>query len=105
MKLFWCPYVSAANPKLTRHEKPYACKLCPYAATQKSVPYVHARTHRGGRPFVCALCPYASGKEVALWMPMCLVRKAFACPFCPFECTTKSDLKGLSSEKKITKKS
>lgn len=40
-------------------DKPYKCKICPFAFSDNKSLIIHDRMHKMGRPYQCDLCPKA----------------------------------------------
>ncbi|XP_035683440.1 zinc finger protein 234-like [Branchiostoma floridae] len=65
-KCRFCDYAATQRTHLRCHErthtgeKPYKCNLCGYAAAQKTNLNSHKRVHSGERPYKCKMCPYAA---------------------------------------------
>ncbi|XP_078685680.1 uncharacterized protein LOC144918633 isoform X2 [Branchiostoma floridae x Branchiostoma belcheri] len=65
-KCRFCNYAATQRTHLRCHErthtgeKPYKCDICGYAAAQKTNLNSHKRVHSGERPYKCKMCPYAA---------------------------------------------
>lgn len=68
---FDCEKVFPSKWKLKRHrrihtgEKPFACGLCPYRASQKPVLQAHMRRHTGEK-FYCPCCPFHCSQRITM---------------------------------------
>ncbi|XP_066294396.1 zinc finger protein Pegasus-like isoform X1 [Branchiostoma lanceolatum] len=75
-------------------ERPYKCRFCNYAATQRTHLRCHERTHTGEKPYKCNMCGYAAAQKTNLnsHMRVHSGERPYKCKMCPYAAIQRSNL-------------
>jgi uncharacterized Zn-finger protein len=90
------PIAIVGTPHRPSGAKPFPCALCDKAFTQSANLKTHVRTvHEKEKRFRCSVCGEAFGQNSHLTDHLRTQSgaKPFACRFCPFRCSTSSNLR------------
>uniref|UniRef100_A0A146KM73 RE1-silencing transcription factor n=2 Tax=Lygus hesperus TaxID=30085 RepID=A0A146KM73_LYGHE len=75
-------------------DRPFACELCEYRATQKAALITHMRRHTGEKPYACEVCGYKTSFHASFLLHMTIHtgEKRFSCDQCDYSTSTVNNM-------------